>query len=211
MKLQDASEHDLMSWMQGKASIASLSLLDLKPMKDVCKYLRVNFPAVEMSDMDKAFNMWMMGDLPNVRKSRTNALDAFLIGQILGDFRRGSGGFYGKAESRAPVIYVVPEHEKQQILADGYENVKADFLDGVIRGWIFLTTLYNFASERGYVMGEYDADEIEAQIVKIDQMIKSRKHSVIMDRLALKMLKEDSTPHEQKQIGAKVAFSFEEI
>jgi len=99
MKIREMSDSSLFIWLEDKASLNSLNLPDRMALKGVCNFLRTNFGGLDEKDLEKSFTMWMMGDLPNVKR-RGNSLDAYLLGQILGDYRRGSNGLYGNEDGK---------------------------------------------------------------------------------------------------------------
>lgn len=100
--------------------------------------------------------------------------------------------------------------EWEVLMSEGYLDIQKDFKEGICRGWIFLASLYDYAQEQK-LLPEVKDQEIQKRIREIDRMIEIRKETVIIDRLTLKNLNQDSTPLDVKRKGAWVSFGFEQV
>ena len=122
MKIREVSEMNLIKWMTENASLSSLQLPELAVLKKLCGFLRINFGGLDEQDLNKAFIMYMTGDLPNVKR-RGNQLDAYLLGQILGEYRRGSNGVYGNEDEKGDRL-----ERANAFLAEQNENHSNEFV-----------------------------------------------------------------------------------
>ena len=113
MKIREMQDYKLQQWMQNRAELNSLNLPDDSVQRAVCNFIRTNFGGLDQSDLDKAFDMWMLGELPNARR-RGNQLDAYLLGQILGEYRRGSNGIYDNADGKEDRLSRSEEYLKEE-------------------------------------------------------------------------------------------------
>jgi len=122
MKIREVSEMQLINWMTDNASLNSLQLPELIVLKKLCSFLRINFGGLDEQDLNKAFIMYMTGDLPNVKR-RGNQLDAYLLGQILGEYRRGSNGLYGNEDEKGDRL-----DRSNAFLAEKNQNDSQEFV-----------------------------------------------------------------------------------
>lgn len=100
--------------------------------------------------------------------------------------------------------------EWEVLMSEGYLDIQKDFNEGICRGWIFLASLYDYAQEQK-LLPKATEEEIQKRIREIDRMIEIRKETVIIDRLTLKNLNQDSTPNDVKRKGALVSLGFEQV
>lgn len=113
MKIRELNDYALREWMENRAELNSLNLPEDKIQNAVCNFLRTNFGGLDQADLEKAFDMWMLGELPNARR-RGNQLDAYLLGQILGEYRRGSNGIYGHEQGKSDRLNRSDEYLKEE-------------------------------------------------------------------------------------------------
>jgi hypothetical protein len=100
--------------------------------------------------------------------------------------------------------------EWEVLMSEGYIEIKKDFKNGICRGWIFLASLHDYAQGQK-LLPEVTDQKIQNRIREIDRMIEIRKETVIIDRLTLKNLNQDSTPYDVKRKGALVSLGFEQV
>jgi len=121
--------------------------------------------------------------------------------------------------------------EYEAIMSKGYKDVLADYENGIVRGWMFLATLYDYAKAKGKIkdVTEPEIDqrikeidflirrrkegislvtepEIDQRIKEIDFLIRRRKEGISLDPLTRKNMGGDTTPDDIKKKGALVTF-----
>lgn len=93
--------------------------------------------------------------------------------------------------------------EYEAIMSKGYKDVLADYENGIVRGWMFLATLYDYAKAKGKIKDATEP-EIDQRIRDIDILIRKRKEGISLDPLTRKNMGGDSTPENIKRKGALI-------
>jgi len=207
MKLKETSDKDLYEWMETTSAITGVQLPSRSILMKVCSYVRREFGEITQEQLDLAVKNWIAGEYSHIRNTTKTELNAFLMGQLLGEAkrqaqtRRRTESTYYESRSQRPDNY-------DEIMADGWEFQKEMLLEDKTIGWAFLSSLYEWANDKGKLI-ECSKTDIEATETHLERLFLSQRQRTLKNRLISLEAIKTSVPEWQRAQAAKVALSMQ--